>query len=115
MGDFEDKHIYPYSLQPLFYGRFIDDGIFIWQHGLMELMKFLHYLNTRDIYIKFTWEILAQGISYLDLKIMIDPLGNLTTSLYTKETDTHSYLDYSSSHPCHVKDSGPYSQLIRVK
>ncbi len=57
MGDFEGKHIYPYPLQPLFYVRFIDDGIFIWQHEIMELMKFLHYLNTRDNYIKFTWEI----------------------------------------------------------
>ncbi len=40
MGEFEDKYVYTYPLQPLFYGRFIDDGFFIWQHGLMELMKF---------------------------------------------------------------------------
>ncbi len=29
--------------------------------------------------------------------------------------DTHSYLHYTSSHPQHVKDSEPYSQLIRVR
>ncbi len=46
MGEFEDKHIYTYPLQPLFYGHFMDDRFFIWQHGLMELMKFLHHLNS---------------------------------------------------------------------
>ncbi len=42
MGEFEDNHIYTYPLQPLFYGHFIDDEFFIWQHGLMELMKFFN-------------------------------------------------------------------------
>ncbi len=80
MGNFEDKYVYTYPLQPLFYGRFIDDGFFIWQHG---------------------------NISYLDLIVRLDPEGNISTSLYTKETDTHSFLHYTSSHPQHMKDSGP--------
>ncbi len=46
MSDFENKYVYTYPLQPLFYGHFIDDGFFIWQHGLMELIKFLHHLNS---------------------------------------------------------------------
>ncbi len=55
--EFEDKYVYTYRLQPLFYGRYIDDGFFIWQHGLMELMKFLHHLNSVNNSIKFTWNI----------------------------------------------------------
>ncbi len=92
MGEFEDNHVYTYPLQPLFYGRFIDDGFFIWQHGLLELMKFLHYLNSVSNSIKFTLDISSNEISYLDVHVRIDPEGNISTSLYNKETDTHSYL-----------------------
>ncbi len=35
MGEFEEKYVYSYPVQTLFYGRLIDDGFFIWQHGLM--------------------------------------------------------------------------------
>ena len=37
--------------------------------------------------------------------------NNLATSVHYKPTYSHSYLLYSSSHPCHVKDSIPYSQF----
>ncbi len=72
MGEFEDKYVYTYPLKPLFYSRFIDDGFFIWPHDLMELMKFLHHLNSVSDSIKFIWDISANEISYLDLKVMID-------------------------------------------
>ena len=39
----------------------------------------------------------------------------LITDLYTKPTDTHNYLLYSSCHPQHIKKSLPYSQFLRVK
>ncbi len=37
------------------------------------------------------------------------------TTLYTKPTDTHDYLLYSSAHPRHFKDNTPYSQLMRIR
>ncbi len=54
-------------------------------------------------------------ISYLDLIVRLGPEGNISTSLYTKGTDTPLYLHYTSSHPQYMKDSGPYSQLIRLR
>ena len=39
----------------------------------------------------------------------------LCTSVHYKPTDFHSYLLYSSSHPSHVKNSIPYSQLLRLR
>ena len=35
--------------------------------------------------------------------------------MHYKPTDSHSYLLYSSSHPSHVKNSIPYSQLLRLR
>ncbi len=115
MGELKDKYVYTYPLQPFVYGCFIDDGFFIWQYGLMELMKFLHHLSSVRNSIKFTWDISSNEILYLDLIVRLDLEWNISTSLYTKETDTHSYLHYTSWHPQHMKDSGPYSQLIRVR
>ena len=40
---------------------------------------------------------------------------SLFTRVHYKPPDSHSYLLYSSSHPSHVKDSIPYSQLLRLR
>lgn len=39
----------------------------------------------------------------------------LQTDLYTKPTDAHLYLHYSSFHSKHQKNSIPYSQAIRMR
>ena len=41
--------------------------------------------------------------------------NELTTSLYTKSTDSHNYLLYSSEHPQHLLRGIPYSQFLRVR
>ncbi len=56
MGDFEEKYIYSYEKQPIFYKRFLDDLILIWTHGRDELNKFLEHLNNCHETIKFTME-----------------------------------------------------------
>ncbi|CAG2236144.1 unnamed protein product [Mytilus edulis] len=42
-------------------------------------------------------------------------LGTVEVELYTKPTDTHSYLHYDSEHPIPCKKAGPYGQFLRVK
>ncbi len=54
-------------------------------------------------------------MDFLDTTVKVDTDGSLYTTLYTKPTDTHTYLHYTSAHPSHQKKSGPYSQLVRVK
>ena len=41
--------------------------------------------------------------------------GILWTDLYSKPTDSHTYLHYRSAHPRHNKKSLPYSQFLRLK
>lgn len=41
--------------------------------------------------------------------------GKLTTTLYHKPTDMHSYLRYELAHPRTCHTSILYNQLVRVK
>ena len=50
--------------------------------------------------------------SCLSLKPKSD---RLLTSIHYKETDTQSYLNYTSSHPACCKNSIPYSQFLRLQ
>ena len=44
------------------------------------------------------------------------PQGNRTaTSIHYKTTDSHSYLNFSSSHPYSCKSSISYSQFLRLR
>ena len=56
----------------------------------------------------------ANQIEFLDTIVKIEN-GKLSTSLYTKPTDKHMYLNQKSSHPTKTKESIPYSQAIRLK
>ncbi len=52
---------------------------------------------------------------FLKTLIKLNENGVLYTDLYTKPTDSHSYIHYKSCHPQHQKKGGPYSQLLRVR
>ena len=39
----------------------------------------------------------------------------MSTTLYSKPTDSHNYLLYNSSHPQHCKNGLPFSQFLRVR
>ena len=86
----------------------------LWQHGSIELERFVQHLNSRVETIRFTHEFSSDKVSFLDVSIS-NINGKLTTDLYTKPTDTHDYLLYSSAHPKNCKDSIPYSQFLRVR
>ena len=52
--------------------------------------------------------------AFLDCKVNLFE-KKLATDLYVKPTDTHQYLDYTSSHPEHTKKSIVYSQTLRLR
>ena len=49
---------------------FIDDGLFFWLGGEIELTRFLEFLNDRDPAIKITWEFdfESRSVNFLRLK-----------------------------------------------
>jgi len=114
MGSFEEEHVYTYEKQPLTYMRYIDDIFMLWQHGKTELDLFMTHLNSRVETINFTSETSETDIAFLDVKVKIRE-GMIETDLYSKPTDSHDYLMYSSAHPQRCKDSIPYSQFLRIR
>ena len=64
--------------------------------------------------LKYTVEISESSLSFLELCLSISD-ARITMTIHYKPTDTHSYLDYSSSHPPHCKKGIPYGQILRLR
>ena len=116
MGWFERKHVYTYHKQPLLWVRFIDDIFQIWPHGMEEFQLFEEQLNNCVPSIKFETEISHSHVHFLDTTVSLDSDTNtLSTSIYTKPTDAHKYLSYTSCHPRNCKSAIPFSQFLMLR
>ncbi len=116
LNDFEEKYVYTHSTKPLVWFRFIDDIFSIFTCGRRRITQFIDYLNS--IYpgvLKFTATISDVSVDFLDTTVKIDTDRKVYTTLYSKPTDTHNYLLYTSAHPRHCKDNTPFSQLLRIR
>ena len=113
MADFEEKILNAFEKKPMIWWRYIDDIFFIWEHGGESLEKFLNKLNNFHPIIKFTAEYSKETINFLNVNIRLVG-GKLTADLFVKPTDTHQFLDPSTSHPYHCKKGIPYSQALRL-
>ena len=77
---------------------FRDDTFVLWRGTVERLQAFFHLLNTFDSCLQFTMDIGGRDLHFLDLEITL--LDNkLETSIYSKPTDAHIYLNANSSHP----------------
>ena len=114
MGRLEEDFLSEASHKPLIWLRYIDDIFLIWTHGQEELDNFITFCNTRHPTIKFTKDQSQKSISFLDVMVNLSN-GYLETDLYSKPTDTHQYLQWSSCHPKHTKESLPYSLAFRLR
>ena len=114
MVQLEKRMLNSHDKQPKIWLRYIDDVFYIWVHGEDELNRWIAHLNNHHHSIKFTNEWSRKEINFLDTTVKLDHNQNLYTDLYTKPTDTNSYLNYNSAHPLNCKNSLPYSQLLRI-
>ena len=64
--------------------------------------------------IKFECNISKESVNFLDVKVRICN-KNIKTSVYSKPTDAHLYLNRRSCHPNHVIQNLPKGQFIRVR
>ena len=109
MGDFEEKHIYPFNNQySTVYLRYIDDIFMIWKGTKEQLDNFNKDLNEKHPTIKFEFEISQKQVNFLDTTVYIAANKATKTKLYTKETDTHNYLHRKSVHQEKLKKTIPH-------
>ena len=94
--------------------RYIDDISFVWTHGEESLQQFLEHLNDFHRSLRFTSEISAHHVNFLDVIVKLQK-NEVLTDLYCKKTDCHQYLHYDSCHPEHMKKSSVHSQGLRIK
>ena len=101
--------------RPEFFRRYIDDLLFIFSCTPRQAQLFLNQFAQCDPDLKFTWSSPEQTeVPFLDIKLQAEGDG-IRTSVYSKETDTHAYLLYSSFHPRPLLNSIPYSQFLRIR
>ena len=96
--------------RPLFYYRFIDD-IFVILDNLFNINLLTNNFNNLKLNV-----VSEKSVVFLDLIIQLDPnTGLLNFSLYTKKTNTFSYLLSTSNHPNFIFNNIPKSLFIRIR
>ena len=84
-----------------------------WVHGGDELLQFKQWINTIHPSLKFTFDYSEEGVKFLDLYVYTKN-EEILTKLFSKKSDTHSYLVPISCHKEHIIKNIPYSIARRV-
>lgn len=117
MGFWEEGHIWrnnSFSRHLVYYGRFIDDIIIIWDGPPDMVPTFVEYCNTNPFNVRFTYLLNPKNLVFLDLVLSWDEDGNITSKTHFKGTTGNSYLHYRSCHLQSWKQNMPYSQFNRL-
>ena len=94
--------------------RYIDDIVGATSLPRHQLQNFIDFVCNFHPAFQFTYEITETSLPFLDIQLTISD-DRLSTSIHYKETDSHSFLNYKSSHPDKTKNAIPYSQLLRLR
>ena len=115
MGHFEEQIFDQYTRRiPDLYKRYIDDIAGAFSGSREEIKDFATFVNGFQPSLKFNWSISDEQLPFLDL-VLKPTTDRLVTSIHYKPTDTHSYLNYASSHRTRCKEAIPYSQFLRLR
>jgi hypothetical protein len=93
--------------------RFLDDCFIIWNSDI-PVEIFHTELNSLNDQIRFTINRSKIEIPFLDVLIRISTNNNIIIDIFTKDTDTHMYLNFRSSHPKHIKINILFNLASRI-
>ena len=96
------------------YRRYLDDGIIFWDKHLCDFMEVFNLMNRMHPSIKFTMERSDSELKYLDVLVYKTPKG-IKTMVKSKDTDSGTFLPFTSSHPRHCKENIPFNMAKRVR
>ena len=102
-----------YKIISIFWGRLRDDIYTPWTESIEELLLFKAWINTIHPSLQFTFNYSTEGVEFLDLFVYTKN-DEIHTKLYSKQSDTHSYLLPTSCHKYHIIQNIPYNTARRV-
>ena len=112
VGHVEEQIFVQYTgTKPALYKRYINDIVDATSGSREEIKDFATYFNIFHPSLNFTRTISDVQLPFLHLCLKPIP-DRLLTRIHYKENDTHSYLNYTCSHPTCCKNSIPYSQFM---
>ncbi|CAJ0927117.1 unnamed protein product [Ranitomeya imitator] len=97
------------------WSRYIDDVLFIWQGSEVSLDSFLNRLNDNHLNINLTWKYSKEKVEFLDVALVKDGRGFISTDVFRKSTATNALLHATSSHHPQTFRSVPISQFLRIR
>ena len=115
VGHEEERILSSYTgIKPDLYKRYMDDVAGAPSCSEEDLRQFLEFASSFHPNLEYTWSVSTDKLPLPD--IYMKPQANrIATSILYKATDSHSYLNFSSSHPHSCKSSIPYSQFLRLR
>lgn len=93
--------------------RFLYDCFIIWNSD-MSVSDFHSDLNSLNLHIRFTINRNVRKMPFLDILVIITEDNEIVTDIFSKDTDTHMYLNFYSNHPKHVKLNIPFNLASRI-
>ena len=103
-----------FGIKPDLYKQYTDDDGGTASCSQEDLRQFLDFSSSFYPNPEYTWWVSTERLPFLD--IYMKPQGDrIATSIHYKATDSHSYLNFTSSHPYISKSSIPYSQFLRLR
>jgi hypothetical protein len=103
----------PYNDKIIYWHRYVDDIICLFNGTIEESKDFLSFLNTISPEIKFTQEIQTNEINYLDVTIRKNK-NKHDFKIYRKPTQTDLLIPSKSNHPWQYKIAGFRSMINRM-
>lgn len=117
MGHWENLFIWnnnPFAKHIVFFGRYIDDIVVIWDGSPSQIDDFVAHCNTNDLGLSFTAVWNRDSLAFLDLELNHEG-DHIFSRNYTKATAGNSYLHYDSCHHPLWKNNIPKGQFCRLR
>ncbi|OCT57247.1 hypothetical protein XELAEV_18003757mg [Xenopus laevis] len=104
-----------YLCHVIWWHRYIDDIMLIWQGPKQLLNEFVAKLNVNNFNQQFTLNSDSSRLEFWDSEIKKDKQGELSTSLFRKKTASNSFLHARSMHPPKCIEGIPKGQYLILR